>query len=225
MPRPSAPTGTASTARRRSSKTRSRHKQKEKRLAALGALSFEVAEGAQERAALANWIIELKSRQLRQLGARDPFGADDVGAFFRHVTDTDAIKLFSLKLDGETIAGVLGVVRGDCFYYVVPVYEFGAHARYSPGNVLLHKVMAWSIGHGLRRFDFTIGDEGYKREWSDVTVPMSFSCMALSLKGWFAALAVAHGVALKKWLKRSPLPRSALSSAARLLRPGHAFGR
>ena len=91
------------------------------------------------------WVLDLKHRQLTQTGARNPFGATDVRHFFDRVSANGDLKLFRLTLDAEPLAAVLGLVRNGCFYYLVPVYEFGAHARCSPGNALLHKVMEWSI--------------------------------------------------------------------------------
>ena len=42
-------------------------------------------------------------------------------------------------------------------------------SHYGPGALHLRELMAHAIGMGLRRFDFTIGDEPYKLEWSDTT--------------------------------------------------------
>ena len=204
---------------RRSGKARNKNARMEKRLAAMGDLRFDCVEDPGERSALAAWVLDLKHRQLERTGARTPFGADDIRRFFDRVTSNEELKLFRLTLDGEPLAAVLGLVRDGCFYYVVPVYDFGAHARCSPGNTLLHKVMEWSIERGLTRFDFTIGDEAYKRDWSDIVVPMSFTCLPATLKGWLASRIVTHAMAAKKRLKRNAYALKTASSVVRLLQP------
>ena len=197
---------------RRSGRARNKNARMEKRLAALGELRFECVEDPAERSELVAWVLDLKHRQLTQTGARNPFGANDVRQFFDRVSANGDLKLFRLTLDAEPLAAVLGLVRNGCFYYLVPVYEFGAHARCSPGNALLHKVMEWSIDQGLTRFDFTVGDEAYKRDWSDVDVPMSFTCLPASLKGWLAMAVVTRAMAMKKWLKRHAVAMKAASN-------------
>lgn len=201
---------------RRSGRARNKNARMEKRLAALGEIHFECVEDPLERSKTAAWVLDLKHRQLEQTGARSPFGADDIRSFFDRMTSNDELKLFRLTLDGEPLAAVLGLVRNGCFYYLVPVYEFGARARCSPGNALLHRVIEWSFDQGLSRFDFTIGDEAYKRDWSDIDVPMSFTCLSASPRGRLAAAAVRHAMAVKKWLKRHPLALRAASYAVRM---------
>ena len=196
---------------RRSGRARNKNARMEKRLAALGELRFDSVDDPAERSELVAWVLDLKHRQLTKTGARSPFGANDVRRFFDRVSANDDFKLFRLTLDSEPLAAVLGLVRNGCFYYLVPVYEFGAHARCSPGSTLLHKVMEWCIDQGLTRFDFTIGDEAYKRDWSDIGVPMSFTCLPVSLKGWFAMAVVTRAMAAKRLLKRHAFALKAAS--------------
>ena len=41
-------------------------------------------------------------------------------------------------------------------------------AHYGPGALHLRELMAYAIKLGFKRFDFTIGDEPYKHDWSDI---------------------------------------------------------
>ena len=50
--------------------------------------------------------------------------------------------------------------------------------------------MQWSIDRGLKVFDFTIGDERYKRDWCDVTTPLGYAVGGLSIRGKIAAEAL-----------------------------------
>ena len=61
---------------------------------------------------------------------------------------------------------------GDCYYHVLASYDDGEVAHYGPGALHLRELMAHAIRMGLKRFDFTIGDEPYKLEWSDTTLKL-----------------------------------------------------
>ena len=51
-------------------------------------------------------------------------------------------------------------------------YDDSGISHYGPGALHLRELMAYAIGMGLKRFDFTIGDEPYKLEWSDTTLKL-----------------------------------------------------
>ena len=40
-------------------------------------------------------------------------------------------------------------------------------SRYSPGRLLISLLIRWSISKKLEAFDFTLGDESYKKSWSN----------------------------------------------------------
>ena len=44
-------------------------------------------------------------------------------------------------------------------------YGDGEMSRFGPGAAHLRDLMQYAIGRGFRIFDFTVGDEPYKREW------------------------------------------------------------
>ena len=44
----------------------------------------------------------------------------------------------------------------------------GQTSRFGPGVAHLRDLLRYAIEHGMNRFDFTIGDERYKLEWSDL---------------------------------------------------------
>ena len=74
-------------------------------------------------------------------------------------------------------------------------------------------VMRYAIEHGCKLFDFTIGDEPYKREWCDIEIELCDYVAPASLRGWLAAVPT---VALRA-------ASSAASSAIR--RPGPSSAR
>ena len=57
----------------------------------------------------------------------------------------------------------------DCYYLVLSSYDDGELARLGPGRPTCTPIRH-AIERGFRRFDFTIGDEPYKRDWSDIEI-------------------------------------------------------
>ena len=64
---------------------------------------------------------------------------------------------------------------------------------YGPGTLHLRELLAYAIDHGLRLFDFTIGDEQYKPEWSDLRMKLYDYSAATTWRGWPASSARLRG--------------------------------
>ncbi len=56
------------------------------------------------------------------------------------------------------------------YYYILAGYDDGELARFGPGAIQLRDVMRYAAEHNCPLFDFTIGDEPYKREWCDIEI-------------------------------------------------------
>ena len=158
-------------AAKRSSSTRKRERRQLKHLAEYGELRFV---DVQERDDIAHTLDELmtqKSRAFARMGVEDIFARPGYREFFLDVaTDHNVGALTHVsRLDvGTTSAAAnLGLTFRDSYYLVLSSYNDGAIARFGPGRAHLHEIMRHAINRGFSRFDFTVGDEGYKRDWSD----------------------------------------------------------
>jgi CelD/BcsL family acetyltransferase involved in cellulose biosynthesis len=67
---------------------------------------------------------------------------------------------------------------------VLVSYDEGDVSRYGPGAAHLRELMSHAIAQGLQRFDFTVGDEPYKLEWSDTAITLYDHAAAATLLGW-----------------------------------------
>ena len=54
---------------------------------------------------------------------------------------------------------------------------------FSPGRLLLIKLLKWSIINKLSIYDFTIGGEAYKKIWCNKDENLYFSLKSITLKG------------------------------------------
>ena len=87
-----------------------------------------------------------------------------------------------------TAAANFGLMFRGRYYYILAGYDDGELARFGPGAIQLMDVMRYAIEHGCKLFDFTIGDEPYKREWCDIEIKLCDYVAPASLRGWLAAV-------------------------------------
>ena len=86
-----------------------------------------------------------------------------------------------------TAAANFGLMFRGRYYYILAGYDDGELARFGPGSIQLMDVMRYAIEHGCKLFDFTIGDEPYKREWCDIEIALCDYVAPASLRGSLAA--------------------------------------
>jgi CelD/BcsL family acetyltransferase involved in cellulose biosynthesis len=86
---------------------------------------------------------------------------------------------------------------------VLASYDDGETSRFGPGAAHLRDLLRYAIEHGLHRFDFTIGDERYKREWSDVTSSLYDYMVAATVRGWPEVARARAARSLKRFIKQN----------------------
>jgi CelD/BcsL family acetyltransferase involved in cellulose biosynthesis len=89
--------------------------------------------------------------------------------FYRDLTTaldgTGRLRFAELLLDGSPVASHHGFMLAGRFLYYKPTFEL-ARARWSPGQVLLRRLIARAAEEGATEFDFGLGDEDYKRRYA-----------------------------------------------------------
>ena len=107
---------------------------------------------------------------------------------------------------GDTWAAAnFAILFGDRYYHVLASYEDDAAvSHYGPGALHLRELLAHAIKLGMRRFDFTIGDEPYKDEWSDTSVKLYDHSAAATWRGWPASAESTARRRLKRFVKQTP---------------------
>ena len=194
---------------RRSSATRRRDRTKLRRLGEFGEVTYFEPRDDGGRRRIVSTLIALKSRHLARMGVRNLFASPGYRAFLDDIATGGKTRNFvhvsGLKV-GETLAAVnLGLSFRNCFYHILMSYETGDIAKFGPGAAHLRELLRQAIASGKDRFDFTIGDEPYKKEWCDRELKLYDHLTPASFAG---ALAVAVGkgyLGLKRAIKNSPL--------------------
>lgn len=206
---------------KRSSATRRRDRSKRKRLSEFGAVSFATQSDAGDVARTLQTLMQQKDRLLAHRGIADMFARPGWREFFldaavnpatRHMVHVSRVQI------GEVCAAAnFGLVFGGTYYHMLASYDDGAFAHYGPGALHLRELLAYAIGRGLQRFDFTIGDEPYKREWSDRTTMLWDYRAVASWRGPPAFCRAVLARPLKRFIKQTPWAWRAVSRARAVL--------
>lgn len=208
---------------KRSSATRRRDRTKLKKLGEYGEVRFITPQDASDVTRSIDMLIEQKSRSFARMGVANIFDRPGWRAFFAAVSASERsgglVHVSRLDVGATWSAINLGLVFRDTYYHVLASHDDSEAARLGPGVVHLRELLRYSIERGLKHFDFTIGDERYKREWSDRTLSLYDHVAASSIRGWPAASMVHAHRCAKRFIKQNETLWSLFSRARAALGP------
>jgi CelD/BcsL family acetyltransferase involved in cellulose biosynthesis len=115
----------------------------------------------------------------------------------------------SFVLHGLEVAGKLRAVTGSSRSGKRLICEFGAIAEdnlahTSPGDFLFFDNIQEACERGFEVYDFSVGDEPYKRLWCDIEVQHFEILAPLTFKGRALTHGLRQGARLKAFIKHSP---------------------
>ena len=149
-------------------KFRMQNTRSEKVLNKMGNLSFKIIPNSNEKVTFIDEIFNQKNDHLKSLGIKEIFEEKDIN-FYKAFEGLKNKKIEThisyIKLDDQIIAAHWGIVYKNRFYYLIPSMNAKNLAKYSPGRLLIENLIKWSIANKLKIFDFTLGDEKYKKSW------------------------------------------------------------
>ncbi len=137
----------------------------------LGQLDLERVRGP----AIADVFLEAQTWRKGRF-ENDPLQLDHGLEFYREVAlqgDKSGLsRTFRLSHDGRNVAMLFGLVDGPCFRYLILACNYAEYSAFSPGLLIFqHVIEQWAQEAG-NVFDFTIGDEPYKRQLGCTSTPM-----------------------------------------------------
>ncbi|MDP2408686.1 MAG: GNAT family N-acetyltransferase [Pseudolabrys sp.] len=193
---------------KRSPSTRRRDRTKRKRLGDLGAVHLvEPSDPADKRATIDTLMVQ-KARAFAHMGVGNLFARPGYSDFYRALADDPANRSFVhvSRLDvGATPAAInLGLSFRGRYYHLLASYDDGEVSRFGPGSAHLHELMRLAIERGLSVFDFTIGDEPYKRDWSDTELTLFDHIAAANWRGVPVVWAQVGKQQIKRAIKQTP---------------------
>jgi len=194
---------------KRSSATRRRDRAKRRHMSEYGEIRFITATETDDARRTLETLIDQKHRAFARRGIRDIFTRPGLREFFLDLASNPKIRhrfhISRVEVGDTWAAANFAILFGDCYYHVLASYEDDAAvSHYGPGALHLRELLAHAIKLGMRRFDFTIGDEPYKDEWSDLSVKLYDHSAAATWRGWPVSAASTARRRLKRFIKQTP---------------------
>ncbi|PDQ19444.1 GNAT family N-acetyltransferase [Mesorhizobium sanjuanii] len=189
---------------------RKKHRSQMRKFEAVGSHRRIEARTPEEVNRLLDAFFEMKEFRFRKIGVANVFGEPEVRAFFRALfIGALAEEKPSFVLHGLEVAGKLRAVTGSSRTGKRLICEFGAIAEddlahTSPGDFLFFDNIEEACETGFEIYDFSVGDEPYKRLWCDIETQHFEVLFPLTLKGRALALELRQGARLKSFIKNSP---------------------
>ncbi len=174
-----------------------RQRSLERKIGALGELTFRVHEGEDARA-LAEAALTMKREWLVQRGLTASI-LDDAG--WSQVLVDSATRpggaVSALRLNGRLVAAEIGFHHHG--HYVAYLGAFASDlCAYSPGRVQMRATVDWCVAKGLSSYDLLAPDDAYKYDWSTDAARVRTYVHANNWRG----RAAVFGVRLRPEVKR-----------------------
>ncbi len=189
---------------------RKKHRTQARKYEAAGGYRRIEANTGEEVDRALDAFFAMKASRFRQAGIVNVFGEADVQAFFRRLF-RDALPLSPkpFVLHGLEVGGKLRAVTGSSRSGNRIICEFGSIAddemvHASPGEYLFFDNIEEACAEGLAVYDFSVGDEPYKRLWCDIETQHLDVLLPLTLKGRLVAGSMRLFSALKSSIKNNP---------------------
>lgn len=155
-------------------------------------------------------FLAMKASRFRQAGIPNVFEGEAMRGFLVALfSDALAREPRTFVLHGLEVGGTLRAVTGSSRAGKRLICEFGAIvedelSNASPGDFLFFENIREAAEQGLDIYDFSVGDELYKRLWCDVETVHFDVVMPVTLKGRALAAIVRAGNRGKSIIKNNP---------------------
>lgn len=190
---------------------RKKHRSQARKFEAAGGFARVEAKTREETHLLLDAFFAMKEQRFRKMGISNVFEDERVRSFFQ--------MLFASALDdknpafvlhGLEVAGKLRAVTGSSRSPNRLVCEFGAIledelSSASPGDFLFFDNIQEACRQGNVLYDFSVGDEPYKRQWCDLEIKQSDALLPLTTKGRALASILHQSARAKTFIKNNPV--------------------
>jgi CelD/BcsL family acetyltransferase involved in cellulose biosynthesis len=180
-------------------------RRRRRKLEALGQTEFIVASSVDDIRQVFKAMLAQRRHRFAALGHDNCLEHKEFRQFYeRFILDHGGeglVALTALKVDGEIIATNYGLIWNDRYLDLVPTFNDDKWGKFSAGRLIIVETMRWRIEADARSYyDFTIGDESYKRHFGTVAHDLHALEEPLSWRGRLPC----WRTRMKYWLKKQP---------------------
>ncbi len=184
-----------------------------RKLGKRGVITFKAAETEEEANRFFAQLLAERRERFEALGRRDLLADESYAAFYRSLIrpgEPESLAVMqALLVGGEIVATGYGLVYNEAFHMIFPGFAGKGWRNYSPGLQLFLASMEWAADQGLKHYDFTIGDEGFKRDLGAEEHPLYEKLAALSHRG----RRTVYLDRLRRFVRRNPIIARAFARA------------
>ena len=170
-----------------------------------------------EMLAALDTLMAQKSRALLEMGAGNLFARPGYADFYRALATDPRTKplvhVSELNCGPQVAAVNLGLTFRGTYYHLLASHAAGELSRFGPGAAHLHDLLRHAIDRGCEIFDFTIGDEPYKRDWCDSPQKLYDHLSVATWRGIFVFVPAFAKSWFKRQIKQTPVLWKAFSRA------------
>ena len=203
-------------------RTRSSLRRKEKRIKALGELTFRHCTNSADSNQMLQIYFDQKAQRFAEMGIEDTFADPCHQNFYRDLAAGDAedgkLEMAYLKI-GDEIGATLGAVRHQGHYNLFLLSMTSGEAmRWSPGLLLMSEEIKRACDQGIGVYDFGVGSGSHKAVWCDQTIDLFDNFIAFRARGLLVTLPLIIKASLKRHIKSSARLWSLATTMRRLLK-------
>jgi len=204
---------------------RKKHRSQLRKYEAAGGFRRIEAETPDEVARLLDAFFDMKAARFRKAGIANVFAQPEVHAFFRRLyCDALSAAPKPFVLHALEVGGRLRAVTGSSRAARRLICDFSAIAddeitQASPGEFLFFENIEEACDQGLAVYDFSVGDEPYKRLWCDIETRQMDVMVPLSPKGGLLVALLRATAGLKTRIKQNPAIWRVAKSLRRITGP------
>ena len=167
------------------SKTKQTDKRKLKKIAGQNQIKFEKVVLDKNNFELFEELVKKKYYQYykKQIRSFDP---NKIKRFYNNI----AIKsnknfnlvLHKMKIEENVLSVIFGIEQYDYFYFLIPYISNSSVTKYSPGRFHIQELIRVYQKKNMH-FDFTAGEEEYKKNWSNSFYTVNYILKLNNLRG------------------------------------------
>ncbi len=206
---------------KRSSDSRKNLRWKDAKLAQEGNLQFHSSLSGADLHKAADELFADQGQRLEEAGVKDPFGPAERAFFHQLLSARDGRTRFNvlrLSVDGAGLSSILAGFHGDTCSDMMTSLANSPLRKYSPGDLVLRKLIELCCDKGYGQLDLGIGDHDYKRVWASDELTLFHLIKGRTLKGIFFAAGIFATQGLARVVKRNKTLRSCYNTSRRFLR-------
>jgi len=189
---------------------RKKHRWAMRKFEAAGGQRRIEAQNAEDVSRLLDAYFAMKESRFRKMGIADVFGDAEVRNFFRALfCSALEIKPRPFMLHALEVGGKPRAVTGSSVSGKRLICEFAGIAEdelshASPGDYLFFENIEQACRDGFDVYDFSVGDEPYKRLWCELETRQFDVVAPLTVKGQLLAQRLRLEARVKAYIKNSP---------------------